>query len=96
MTLSSLIAALGVGATIGVCGRTLVPGGSRTPLWLAVAVGVGAAMLATIVARLAGVDGTGVSPIEVTAQSAAAGAAIAVVRLTADRRPAEPRREARR
>jgi uncharacterized membrane protein YeaQ/YmgE (transglycosylase-associated protein family) len=96
MTLASLIAALTVGALVGVCGRALARSGSGTPLWLAVAVGVGAAMLATIIARLAGVDSTGASPIEVTAQALAACAAIAAVRLTADRRPTEPQQEARR
>lgn len=91
MTISSLIAALVVGSVIGVGGRWLVPARRGMPGWLLFAVGVGAAALGTITARLISVDSTRVSVVEIILQVVFAGVAVTLVAVTADRRPTEDR-----
>lgn len=89
MTISSLVAALAIGTAIGVGGRWLVPVGRALPWWLTPTVGVAAAALATISARLAGIDSTRVSVVEIVLQVTFAGLAVAVVAGTADQQPRE-------
>jgi hypothetical protein len=85
MTVSSLITALAVGAVLGLCGRWIAPAGCIVPFWLPLAVGIGFAVLATVVARLAGIDSSSVTPVEVILQVVFAASAVAVVARTADR-----------
>ncbi|WP_127506240.1 GlsB/YeaQ/YmgE family stress response membrane protein [Actinoplanes solisilvae] len=85
MTLSSLVTALAVGVVLGLAGRSLVPAGRVVPFWVPVAVSVGAAVLATVVARLAGVDTAGVTAVEVVLQVIFASVGVALVAATADR-----------
>jgi hypothetical protein len=86
MTASSLLTALAVGLLIGVTGHWIGRTTRRLPLWLPPAVGVGAALLGTIAARLAGVDSVRVSPVEVGLQIALATLAVTVVVATTERR----------
>jgi hypothetical protein len=91
MTISSLLTALAAGVALGLAGRFLVPAGRGVPFWVPLAVGIGAALLGTITARLAGVDTSGVSAVEVLLQAVFAGVAVALVAATADRRPSDAR-----
>ena len=87
MTISSLVTALAIGTVLGVCGRWIVPAGRGVPFWVPLAVALGAAVLGTVVGRLAGVDSPGVSPVEVTLQVVFAAAGVSLVAATADHRP---------
>lgn len=87
MTATSLISAVTVGLVLGFLARRFVRACHALPFWLPMAVGVGAAVLGTVTARLAGVDTSQVSPVEVVIQVALAGSGIGVVAATADRRP---------
>lgn len=86
MTATSLISAVTIGLVLGVLARWLVPAcRSSVPFWLPPAVGVSSAVLGTVAARLAGVDASQVSPVEVIVQLCAAGSALVAVAATADR-----------
>ena len=85
MTGTSLIAALTVGLVLGLLARRLVPACRAVPFWLPPAVGVGAAVLGTVTARLAGVGTAQVSPVELILQVVAAGLGLGAVAATADR-----------
>ena len=87
MTGTSLLTAVTVGLTLGILARWLVPACRGVPFWLPLAVGVGAAILGTVAARLAGVDTSQVSPVELVLQVALAGLGVGAVALTADRQP---------
>jgi hypothetical protein len=86
MTVSSLIAALTLGAAVGLCGRLIAPAGRGLPTWVALAAGVGAAVLGTIVARLFGAEGSRVGAAEIFLQVAFAGVAVTAAGVTAGRR----------
>ncbi|MCM4083815.1 hypothetical protein [Paractinoplanes hotanensis] len=86
MTISSLITALAVGTTFGLGGWWLIPAGRSVPFWVPLAVAVSAAMLATVVVRLAGIDTSGVTAVEVVVQMVFAGTGVGLVAATADRR----------
>lgn len=82
MTAPSLLIAVTLGLLIGLAGR-LLPRRARTiPLWLPAAAGVCAAVLATVILRMA------VTPADVALQVLAATAGVAGVVLTADVRSA--------
>lgn len=69
MTVSGIISALVVGLIIGALGRLVVPGRQNIPIWLTIVVGVGAAILGTLVAGVLGVaDTQGVDWIELILQ----------------------------
>jgi uncharacterized membrane protein YeaQ/YmgE (transglycosylase-associated protein family) len=85
MTGSSLIAAVTVGAVIGVAGRVLATRCRTVPMWLPLAAGVAAAVLATVLTRMAAVDGPGPTLVEFVLQVLFAAAGVTVVALTADR-----------
>jgi hypothetical protein len=87
VTGTSLITAVTVGLIVGLLVRWLVPICRSVPFWLPMAVGVGAAILGTVAARLAGVDSSQVSPVELVLQVALAGLGVGAVALTADQRP---------
>jgi uncharacterized membrane protein YeaQ/YmgE (transglycosylase-associated protein family) len=90
MTALSLIIAVTVGVVAGAAGRALVRRRS-VPLWLLVAAGVAAAVLATVVARMAGVERPGPTVTEVVLQILLAAAGVALVAATADRERANGR-----
>jgi uncharacterized membrane protein YeaQ/YmgE (transglycosylase-associated protein family) len=85
MTATSLISAVTVGLVLGILARWLVPACRRVPFWLPLAVGVGAAVLGTVTARLAGVDTPRVSHVELILQVGAAGIGLGAVSATAGR-----------
>lgn len=87
MTATSIITAVVVGLVVGGLIRWLVPACRRVPLWLPPAVGVGAAVMGTVAARLGGVDASQVSPVELVLQLVLAGAAVGAVAVTAERKP---------
>jgi hypothetical protein len=91
MTLSSLITGLAVGVVFGLVGRWLVPAGRRLPFWVLLAVSVSAAMLGTVVGRLADINTAGVTPVDLILQATFAAAAVSLVTATAERRPPDRR-----
>ncbi|HWH01350.1 MAG TPA: GlsB/YeaQ/YmgE family stress response membrane protein [Pilimelia sp.] len=54
MTVTGIISALIVGLIIGALGRLVVPGRQNIPIWLTMLIGIGAALLGTVIARTAG------------------------------------------
>ncbi len=91
MTISSLVAALTVGAVVGVCARWFVPPHRGIPFWVPLAVAIGAAVLGSVTASLAGVGDAALSAAEVILQITFATAAVALVIATGDRRPRDHR-----
>ncbi|MDY7087201.1 MAG: GlsB/YeaQ/YmgE family stress response membrane protein [Actinomycetota bacterium] len=85
MTVSSLVTAVAVGVVLGIGGRWMVPAGRSVPFWLPLCVGVGAAVFATVIARIVGVDASRVSAIEVLMQVAFAVCGVVLVARTAER-----------
>lgn len=91
VTGTSLITAVTVGLVLGVLVRWLVPACRNVPFWLPLAVGVGAAVLASVTARLAGLDTSGVSAVELILQVVLAGLGVGAVAVTADKGPSASR-----
>ncbi|WP_018255634.1 hypothetical protein [Salinispora mooreana] len=96
MTGNALIHALVIGASVGLLGRFVLPGRNAAPVWLAVAVGLGAALLGTIIARVAGVDVAAPSVLRLAVQSGFAGAAVVLAVVTARHTPGPTGRSIRR
>ncbi|OZV84337.1 GlsB/YeaQ/YmgE family stress response membrane protein [Micromonospora echinospora] len=80
LTVWGIITALIVGLIVGALGRLVVPGRQNMPIWLHMLIGVGAALLGTIVARAAGFATTaGVDWRELLLQIAFAAIGVALV-----------------
>lgn len=80
MTVTGIITALIVGLIIGALGRLVVPGKQNIPIWLTMLIGVGAALLGTVIARSAGVATTnGIDWIELLIQVVLAAVGVALV-----------------
>jgi uncharacterized membrane protein YeaQ/YmgE (transglycosylase-associated protein family) len=80
MTATGIITAILIGAIIGALGRLVLPGRQRIPVWLTIVVGIGAALLGTVVASALGVkDTAGVDWIEIFIQIALAAIGVALV-----------------
>ncbi|EEP71213.1 GlsB/YeaQ/YmgE family stress response membrane protein [Micromonospora sp. KC207] len=81
MTVTGIITALIVGLIVGALGRLVVPGRQNMPIWLHMLVGVGAALLGTVLAQAIGVstDTRGVDWGELLVQVVVAAIAVAVV-----------------
>ena len=58
MTVAGIISALIVGLVIGALGRLVVPGRQNIPVWMTILIGIGAALLGTVIARATGVADT--------------------------------------
>ncbi|WP_199516706.1 GlsB/YeaQ/YmgE family stress response membrane protein [Nucisporomicrobium flavum] len=86
MTLSSLFTAVALGVVVGFCGGWSVPAGRRLPFWVPLAVAMCAAMLGSVIAGIAGIDTSGVTPVELVLQGIFAAAAVSLVAGTAERR----------
>ena len=87
MTAGGIISALIIGLIIGALGRLVVPGRQSIPIWLTMLIGVGAALLGTVIARAAGVVETrGFDWIELFIQVALAAIAVALTVGVAGRR----------
>ncbi len=91
MTITGLITALIVGLIVGALGRLVVPGKQRISIWLTLAIGVAAALLGTILARLVGINASGFSFLTLLIQVGLAGLGVALVAGTAMRRGARVR-----
>ncbi|MFI6231761.1 GlsB/YeaQ/YmgE family stress response membrane protein [Micromonospora echinospora] len=80
LTVWGIITALIVGLIVGALGRLVVPGRQNMPIWLHMLIGVGAALLGTIVARAAGFATTaGIDWRELLLQVAFAAIGVALV-----------------
>lgn len=80
MTVTGIITALIVGLIIGALGRLVVPGRQSIPIWLTMLIGVGAALLGTVIARSIGVaDTAGLDWTELLIQVILAAIAVALV-----------------
>jgi uncharacterized membrane protein YeaQ/YmgE (transglycosylase-associated protein family) len=79
VTVTGIIMALVVGLIIGALGRLVVPGRQNIPIWLTMLIGVGAALLGTVLARAMGVDTDGFSFVELLVQVVLAAIGVALV-----------------
>ncbi|MEV0155156.1 GlsB/YeaQ/YmgE family stress response membrane protein [Micromonospora sp. NPDC050686] len=86
MSAVQLISAVVVGLVVGAIGRLVVPGRERVPVWVALTVGVAAAVAGTIAVRVAGGRSDGIGFLELLAQIGVAGAVVVLVAATAGRR----------
>jgi hypothetical protein len=88
MTATGLATALIVGLLIGALGHSVIPRG-RVPFWVSLAVGTGAVLLGSIVARIAGIGVAEFSIAELLIQIVFGVSGIALVAGTADRQPSD-------
>ena len=80
MTATGIITAIIIGAIIGALGRLVVPGRQNIPVWLTIVVGIGAALLGTVIAGALGFRETGgVDWMELLLQIALAAIGVALV-----------------
>jgi uncharacterized membrane protein YeaQ/YmgE (transglycosylase-associated protein family) len=81
MTVTGIISAIVIGLVIGALGRLVVPGKQYIPVWLTILVGIGAALLGTIIARALGLptETSGVDWIELLVQVVVAAIGVAIV-----------------
>ncbi|WP_213454050.1 GlsB/YeaQ/YmgE family stress response membrane protein [Rhizomonospora bruguierae] len=87
MTVAGIISALIVGLIIGALGRLVVPGRQNIPVWMTILIGIGAALLGTVIARAAGIaDTAGFDWIEFFIQVVLAAVGVALVAGAAGRR----------
>ncbi|GAA2700526.1 GlsB/YeaQ/YmgE family stress response membrane protein [Actinoplanes palleronii] len=85
MTAVSLVTAVTIGLVTGLVGRLVTTHRRGAPLWLPPAVGIGAAVFATVVLRMADAGATGPTTVEVLLQVVFAAAGVALVAITTDR-----------
>jgi uncharacterized membrane protein YeaQ/YmgE (transglycosylase-associated protein family) len=88
VTVMGIITALIVGLIIGALGRLVVPGKQNIPIWLTMLIGVGAALLGTVIARAAGIatETAGIDWTELLIQVVLAAIGVALVAGFAGRR----------
>jgi len=88
VTVWGIITALIVGLIVGALGRLIVPGRQNMPMWLHMLIGVGAALLGTVIARAAGIatQTAGIDWAELLVQVVVAAIAVAVVAGVGNRR----------
>lgn len=81
LTVMGIITALIVGLVVGALGRLVVPGRQNMPLWLTMLIGVGAALLGTVIARAAGIatETAGIDWAELLVQVVLAAIGVALV-----------------
>lgn len=81
LTVWGIITALIIGLIVGALGRLVVPGRQDMPIWLTMLIGVGAALLGTVIARAAGIatETAGIDWMELLIQVALAAIAVALV-----------------
>lgn len=78
MTIEGILGAIVIGAVIGVLGRLVLPGKQDIPIWLTIVVGIGAALLGSlIVGNMRDTDG--VDWVELLVQVGLAAVGVAVV-----------------
>ncbi len=80
MTVTGLISAIVVGLIIGALGRLVVPGRQHISIWLTIGIGIGAALLGTVIARAFGVaTSRGIDWIELFIQIGLAAVGVGLV-----------------
>jgi uncharacterized membrane protein YeaQ/YmgE (transglycosylase-associated protein family) len=80
MSFESIIGAIVIGLVIGALGRLVVPGKQKIPVWLTLLVGVAAAFLGSLGAKLLGVrDTPGIDWIELGLQVGTSALLVAIV-----------------
>ena len=81
LTVMGIITALIVGLIVGALGRLVVPGRQSMPMWLHMLIGVGAALLGTVLARAVGIatETDGIDWTELLVQVVLAAIAVALV-----------------
>ncbi|MGW0434295.1 GlsB/YeaQ/YmgE family stress response membrane protein [Micromonospora sp. NPDC003197] len=81
LTVLGIITALIVGLIVGAIGRLIVPGRQNMPMWLHMLIGVGAALLGTVLARAMGIatQTAGIDWTELLVQVVLAALAVALV-----------------
>ncbi|MER7892317.1 GlsB/YeaQ/YmgE family stress response membrane protein [Micromonospora sp. NPDC094482] len=81
LTVWGIVTALVVGLIVGALGRLVVPGRQNMPMWLHMLIGVGAALLGTVLARALGLatETAGVDWAELLVQVVVAAIAVALV-----------------
>jgi len=85
VTVTGIVTALIVGVVVGALGRLAVPGRQHIPIWLTMAIGVVAALLGTVLLRLAGINTSGFNLLELLLQVVLAAAGVALVAVTSRR-----------
>ena len=88
MSALSLVTAVSVGLVLGLTGHLLIRRGRIVPLWLPPAAGVGAAVMAAVIARRANNERPAPTVAEVILEVLFAAAGVSLVAWTADRQPA--------
>ncbi|MGN9768345.1 GlsB/YeaQ/YmgE family stress response membrane protein [Micromonospora sp. SD12] len=86
MTSGALVSAIVVGLVAGALGRLAVPAREAIPRWLALVLGVTAALLATVLAVLGGVDARSTGLPGVIGQAGCASLTVILVATFSDRR----------
>lgn len=81
LTVWGIVTALFVGLIVGALGRLIVPGRQNMPMWLHMLIGVGAALLGTVIARAAGIatETKGIDWAELLVQVVVAAIAVAIL-----------------
>lgn len=79
MTIEGILGAIVIGAVIGVLGRLVVPGKQDIPIWLTILVGIGAALLGSLVVGADLRNTNGVDWIELAVQVGLAAVGVAAV-----------------
>ena len=95
MSGSTLVSALAIGITVGLVGRLVLPGPKAAPVWLTLALGVAAALLGSVTARLLGADSGQEAPHGLVAQVGFAVPAVVLGVVTAGRRRTQETRAMR-
>ncbi|RZU51187.1 hypothetical protein EV385_2989 [Krasilnikovia cinnamomea] len=78
MTITSITAALVIGGVLGAAAALALGDRRRIPVWVLISVGVAAALAATVLARLAGLDASRLRLAELLVQIVAAAVALVV------------------
>ncbi|GAB2997267.1 GlsB/YeaQ/YmgE family stress response membrane protein [Mycobacterium bourgelatii] len=81
MTIHGVLSAILIGLVVGALGRLVVPGKQRIPIWLTIVVGIGAALLGTLLADKLGIPTAtpGVDWMELLVQVVLAAIGVAIV-----------------
>jgi uncharacterized membrane protein YeaQ/YmgE (transglycosylase-associated protein family) len=79
MTIEGILGAIIIGAVIGIVGRLVVPGRQNIPIWLTILVGIGAALLGSLIVGNDLRNTDGVDWIELLAQVGLAAVGVAAV-----------------
>lgn len=87
MTVTGILTAIVIGLIVGALARLILPGRQRIPIWLTIVVGIGAALLGSVIAGAMNVRETsGVDWMEILIQVVLAAIGVAIVAGASGRR----------